>query len=329
MQLSVLEICAGAGGQAIGLEGAGFELAAAIEIDHHACNTLRENRPRWKVIEDSVHAVDGRDFRGVDLIAGGVPCPPFSVAGKQLGHEDERDLFPEAIRLVRESKPRSVLLENVPGFASERFGDYRKKLLQRFTRLGYEAQWRVLNACWFGVPQLRPRFVLVAFRDSFPQSFVWPEPNGCVTATVGDTLKDLMASRGWRGAEKWRVKACGIAPTLVGGSKKHGGPDLGPTRAKRQWATLAVDGMGLADVPPGQEHPVSFVPRLTVRMTARLQGFPDSWCFTGGKTASYRQVGNAFPPPVAQAVGEAISAALSGSLSGIQNRQISLVAVAR
>src|SRR5260370_14962594 len=149
MRFSVLEICAGAGGQAIGLEAAGFELASAVEIDRHACNTLRENRSEWKIIEDSIANVRGTDFRGIDLLAGGVPCPPFSTAGKQLGHKDERDLFPEALRLVREAKPKIVLLENVPGFASGRFSEYRNNLLQRFSRIGYKAEWRVLNACWF------------------------------------------------------------------------------------------------------------------------------------------------------------------------------------
>jgi len=114
MSLTALEICAGAGGQAIGLEAAGFDLAAAIEIDPHACNTLRRNRPHWQVIENSITEVDGRQFRGVDLFAGGVPCPPFSIAGKQLGHEDERDLFPEALRLIAECNPPSSSWKNVP-----------------------------------------------------------------------------------------------------------------------------------------------------------------------------------------------------------------------
>ncbi len=329
MTLSVLEICAGGGGQATGLEAAGFDLAAAIEIDHHACDTLRKNRPHWKVIEAPVNEIDGTDFRGIDLLAGGVPCPPFSIAGKQLGQEDERDLFPEALRLVRDTKPRTVLLENVPGFASERFSEYRQNLLRKFARLGYEAQWRVLNAYWFGVPQLRPRFVLVAFRNSFPDSFTWPEPNGCVAPTVGDALIDLMSSRDWKGADKWRRRACGIAPTLVGGSKKHGGPDLGPTRARKQWATIGVDGLGLADEPPGPDLPVHFTPRLTVRMAARIQGFSDSWIFSGGKTAAYRQVGNAFPPPVAQAVGDAIRAVFVGKPTRPRRVQMPLFEMAR
>ncbi|MFI5093526.1 MAG: DNA cytosine methyltransferase [Candidatus Acidiferrales bacterium] len=324
MELTVLEICAGAGGQAIGLESAGFDLAAAVEIDRHACNTLRANRPHWKVVEDSVAAVDGSDFRGIDLLAGGVPCPPFSIAGKQLGSGDDRDLFPQALRLIAAAKPTAIMLENVSGFASTKFDEYRRKLLRRLNLLGYEADWRVLNAAWFGVPQLRPRFVLVAFRAKFPTSFEWPEQNGCTPPTVGETLEDLMASRGWKGAEKWRSHAAGIAPTLVGGSKKHGGPDLGPTRARRQWADLCVDGLGIADEAPGPERPVSFKPRLTVRMAARLQGFSDSWILTGGKTAAYRQVGNAFPPPVARAVGEAIRRALHGKSSHHSRKKLSL-----
>lgn len=325
----VLEICAGAGGQAIGLEAAGFELAAAIEIDRHACATLRQNRPRWNVIESSVTELNGSDYRGIDLLAGGVPCPPFSIAGKQLGHEDERDLFPEALRLVKESKPKAVLLENVPGFASGRFIEYRRRLFEKFVRLGYEAQWRVLNACWFGVPQLRPRFALVAFRGSFPETFAWPEPNVKSPPSVGDALIDLMSSRNWKGAEKWRRRACGIAPTLVGGSKKHGGPDLGPTRAKKQWAAMGVDGLGLANEPPGPDISINHAPRLTVRMTARIQGFPDAWDFSGGKTAAYRQVGNAFPPPFAQSIGDAIRAILLGKVVRSRSVQLSFSAMPR
>ncbi len=328
MDLTALEICAGAGGQAIGLEAAGFGLAAAIEIDTHACNTLRENRPHWQVIEDSITRVDGSQFRGVDLFAGGVPCPPFSIAGKQLGNNDDRDLFPEALRLIAEAKPKAVQLENVPGFASAKFDEYRRRFLLKLGRLGYEADWRVLNASWFGVPQLRPRFVLVAFRGEFPQSFQWPEQNGDIPPTVGEALEDLMASRGWEGVERWRRRAIGIAPTLVGGSKKHGGPDLGPTRARRQWAALGVDGLGIADDAPGPEHPVSLKPRLTVRMAARLQGFPDSWAISGGKTAAYRQVGNAFPPPVAHVVGEAIRASLNGKSPTRRRKQLPLFAMA-
>lgn len=299
-----LEICAGAGGQALGLEMAGWHHAGLVEIESAACATLRLNRPHWNVIEGDLFEFSGKDFKGIDLLAGGVPCPPFSKAGKQLGHEDERDLFPEAIRLVGEIRPKAVMLENVRGLLDAVFDDYRKNILDDLGRLGYEAEWRLLNASDFGVPQLRPRVVFVAIRKDLAGGFEWPQPKGIRPPTVGEALYDLMAERGWRSAHRWREWANDIAPTLVGGSKKHGGPDLGPTRAKRAWASLGVDGHGLADDAPDPDF--IGLPRLTARMAARIQGFPEEWQFSGRKTSAYRQIGNAFPPPVAEAVGKQI-----------------------
>lgn len=294
------------------MEAAGFDCIGAVEIDRHACATLRQNRPDWNVVEADLRSLDARSFcNTVDLFAGGVPCPPFSIAGKQLGSDDERDLFPEALRLITEIQPRAVLLENVPGFASERFRDYRANLLAQLRRLGYFADWRILHASDFGVPQLRPRFILVALNSADSQCFRWPQTTKCRT-TVGETLVGLMGANGWMGAAEWKKRAASIAPTIVGGSKKHGGPDLGPTRARKQWATLGVQGIGIADEAPTRDFPADGFPKLTVRMVARIQGFPDEWQFTGGKTASYRQVGNALPPPVAHAVGLAILNAFSG-----------------
>ncbi|MBS0240150.1 MAG: DNA cytosine methyltransferase [Proteobacteria bacterium] len=304
-----LEICAGAGGQAIGLEKAGFSHSALVELEPAACTTLRVNRPAWNVVEGDLRTFSASAYKGVDLLAGGVPCPPFSKAGKQLGNGDERDLFPEALRLVDEARPKAVMLENVRGLLDPVFGEYRSSIESRLRKLGYVAQWKILNASHFGVPQLRPRVVMVALRNEFADAFSWPEAIGQSPATVGECLTDLMAERGWRLADRWRTWANDIAPTLVGGSKKHGGPDLGPTRAKRAWAQLCVDGMGIADHAPDPDF-VGF-PRLTARMAARLQGFPDEWKITGRKTAAYRQIGNAFPPPVAEAVAIQIRLALS------------------
>jgi DNA (cytosine-5)-methyltransferase 1 len=312
-KLTSVEICAGAGGQALGLEQAGFRHEAVVEIDPDACETLRRNRgDTWKVIEDDVASVDGRSFRGVDLLAGGVPCPPFSIAGKQLGAGDDRDLFPQALRLVAEAGPRAVLLENVPGLATARFDGYRAQILGRLQSLGYETWWDLVNASDHGVPQLRPRFVLIAIRQPWAAWFRWPEPLPGPPPTVGETIGDLMGSGGWPGAASWVTKANAIAPTIVGGSKKHGGPDLGPTRARAAWRALGVDGLGIADHSPGPGWPAHKMPKLTVAMVARLQGFPGSWEFAGRKTAAYRQVGNAFPPPVARALGIAIASALRG-----------------
>jgi DNA (cytosine-5)-methyltransferase 1 len=311
-ELTCLEICAGAGGQSLGLEQAGFRHLAAVEIDPDACATLRLNRPDWTVEQGDVHDFSGLPFRGADLLAGGVPCPPFSIAGKQLGADDERDLFPQALRLVAECQPAAVLLENVRGLSTARFTGYREQVLARLADLGYQADWQVLNASEFGVPQLRPRFILVALRPAAFARFEWPRP---LTAppTVGETLRELMGAGGWPGAEAWARKAGGIGPTLVGGSRKHGGADLGPTRARAAWLTLHVDGRGLADAPPGPADPLHHRPRLTLPMAAALQGFPADWRFAGRKTAAYRQIGNAFPPPVARAVALSIRAALGAA----------------
>ncbi len=308
-KMSCIEICAGAGGQALGLEGAGFEPEALIEIDSHCCNTLRYNRPNWNVVEADLKVFDGSHHSQIDLLAGGVPCPPFSKAGKQLGENDERDLFPEALRLVDECRPRAVMLENVRGFLDAVFEDYRCNLKRQLERMGYVADWRLLNASDFGVSQLRPRVVIVAIRKDLSEHFTWPRSQQSNPKTVGELLYDLMASKGWKGAKKWMKRADDIAPTIVGGSKKHGGPDLGPTRAKKAWATLGVDGMGIANEPP--EKDFIGMPRLTVEMVARIQGFPDEWHFTGKKTPAYRQVGNAFPPPVAFAVASQIKKCLA------------------
>jgi DNA (cytosine-5)-methyltransferase 1 len=146
-------------------------------------------------------------------------------------------------------------------------------------------------------------------RTDLVEAFDWPDVLPHNPPMVGDVLKDLMAANGWLGTKRWARNANDIAPTIVGGSKKHGGPDLGPTRARKAWACLGVEGKSLANEAPA----VDFVgmPRLTVRMVARIQGFPDEWQFSGRKTASYRQVGNAFPPPVAKAVAQNLRIALS------------------
>lgn len=301
--LATLELCAGAGGQALGYEQAGVEHAALVELDHRACATLRLNRPDWNVIEGDLRTFDASGFRGVDLITGGLPCPPFSVAGKQLGKDDERNLFPVLIQMVNQLRPKAVMIENVRGILDAVFIDYRLYIRDQLRKLGYQTGWKLMNACDFGVPQLRPRVVFVGLRSEYSEKFSWPG-GACPTATVGETLYDLMAANGWQGAAGWREAANQIAPTIVGGSHKHGGPDLGPTRARAAWATLGVDGAGIANDAPSPEF--VGMPRLTVRMAARLQGFPDEWRFAGGKTASYKQVGNAFPVPFARAVAESL-----------------------
>jgi DNA (cytosine-5)-methyltransferase 1 len=304
-----IEICAGAGGQALGLEQAGFHHVALVEMDHYACATLRANRPRWNIIEGDVKLFSASAYRNIDLFAGGVPCPPFSVAGMQLGKDDDRDLFPEALRLIKECHPKAVMLENVRGLFAPKFAEYRESIIKELAALNYTCDWRLINACHYGVPQYRPRAILIALKRPYANKFLWPLGIVAPPPTVGQLLYKEMSSSGWAGAREWMERANGIAPTLVGGSKRHGGADLGPTRAKLAWNKLGVNGLGLADGPPAVDF--SGNPKLTVKMAALVQGFPEEWEFAGRKTPAYRQVGNAFPPPVAKAIGASIIKALS------------------
>lgn len=369
-ELTSIEICAGAGGQAVGLHQAGFRHLALVEIDKHAAETLRTNirtRPSWSWEKEHclVREVDVNNFHPLeevlvpaseghgrqhgaakrnadgaepqllkpgmlDLLAGGVPCPPFSAAGKQLGRDDERDLFPRMLDLIEQLKPRAVMIENVRGLVEPeaKFRYYRNHIKNRLRKAGYViCGWRVLEAQDFGVPQLRPRAILVAIRKDEYRGFEWPKPEAKMR-TVADALEESMKRRLKEGSKRyqnWRDQAIlgTVAPTLVGGSKRHGGADLGPTRAKRAWAALGVDAMGVAndeDEMVDEKRDLGTLeqgPKLTVQQAAIIQGFPDDehpegpWEFTGGKTARYRQVGNAFPPPVASAVGRSIREALS------------------
>ncbi|MFI6168071.1 DNA cytosine methyltransferase [Nocardia sp. NPDC051052] len=361
-EFTSIEICAGAGGQAVGLHQAGFGHLALVEIDQYAAKTLELNINdhrlwAWERENCDILGTDVNEFdphnpevmkkshdllqqHGLDLLAGGVPCPPFSHAGKQLGEDDERDLFPRMLELVKILKPRAVMIENVRGLMDPKFDEYRNRIKSRLKRLGYsEPAWGILEAADFGVPQLRPRAILVAFRKEILGNLTYELPTGTDTEPVSvlEKLEPSMRERfepyfdGVRSEEahaafeRWHDKAKSrnaelkgkggaIAPTLVGGSKKHGGADLGPSRAKNAWKQLGISGMGVAnDIKTCAEKQTENRdlfgpdgPMLTVRQAAIIQGFPLEWDFSGGKTAQYRQVGNAFPPPVAKAVGESI-----------------------
>jgi DNA (cytosine-5)-methyltransferase 1 len=246
----------------------------------------------------------------VSLLAGGVACPPFSIAGKQLGADDERDLFPQALRLIEECQPAAVMLENVPGLSTRRFDGYRDQVLARLAALGYQSDWQVLNACDFGVPQLRPRFILVA---------CGPGRSGTSLAGPGrpaadrgrPRLRDLMGADGWPARRPGPSGPTASGPRWSAGRASTAARTWARPAAREAWLRLSVDGKGLADAPPGPAHPVDHLPRLTLPMAAAIQGFPADWRFSGRKTAGYRQIGNAFPPPVARAVGGSIRMALA------------------
>lgn len=319
--LTCAELCAGGGGTALGLEQAGFSHELLVEIDHDACATLRANRPGWTVAEDSISSLNGSGLAGIDLISAGLPCTPHSRGGRQLGTGDERHLWDQALRIISAARPRAVMFETADAILGPKFDAERLCTRELLYSQGYKLIfWVPVNASHFGVPQRRNRAVLIAFRGT-SRCFRWPEPSPGPSATAGSTLHDLMAGRGWPGAAAWQAGAQYPAPTLSIGSRLHGGADLGPSQTKRAWLKLGVDGSGVADEAPGPDGKFlrgkSLIrdagdsgPMLTIRMCARLQGFPDGWQFRGGKTSSARQVGNAFPPPVARTLGNAIHSAL-------------------
>ena len=309
MSPTVVEFCAGAGGMALGLERAGFVPLMLVEEQVDPCATLLLNRPLWRVRKADIRTLPRTLAQGTDLLAAGIPCPPFSRAGLQLGQEDVRDLFPTLLAFTEASRPRALLIENVPGLLEPRFKDYRAWIETFLRGLRYEVTWGVLNAMDFGVPQRRQRAFLVALEPG-TSPLRWTQPQYLEPVTVGEALLPFMAAQGWPGARAWAMAAGKPAPTLVGGSCLHGGADLGPTRTREAWRRLGVSATSLANAPPAYDDPPSLHPRLTLAMAARLQGFPNDWFFAGGKTATYRQIGNACPPPLAEAMGRAVREAL-------------------
>jgi DNA-cytosine methyltransferase len=310
---TVLEICAGAGGQALGLDAAGFQHVGLVEIDNDAVATMQVNRPDWPVIQGDLREVDLGGHKGIDLLAGGVPCQPYSAAGERRGADDERDLFPEALRLVRRLKPRAVMLENVKGVLQVPNSMTRVRILSELTDLGYDAEWRVLEGPDFGLPQNRHRAILVGFRPGIIHRFRWPEPLETEAPTVGEALRDLMGAEGWPHVDAWAKNAKGYAPTLIGGSQKKMGIDLAQEKSRQSWLKIGVNPSGRAKAAPGPDAPADHLPRLTLAMMARIQDFPDAWKFQGSDLQTFRQIANAFPPRMAHAVGASIMRALTGS----------------
>ncbi|GAA2809989.1 DNA cytosine methyltransferase [Crossiella cryophila] len=322
-RLTSLEICAGAGGLALGLEQAGFEPQLLLENRPVACTTLTANRPNWPVLQHDLidfDPVHHKQVYDVDLLSAGLPrVQAAATVHRTRGSDIELELLKAAVMLVHGVRPRALLIENVPALVTkDEYAPIRDFVEQELHHLEYRFEWFVINAMDHGVPQDRKQGVLVALAGDAMAAFKQPAPLLGETITVGDALRESMASRGWPQADEWAAQANRVAPTLVGGSWERGGADLGPTGSKRIWAKMGVNGGTVANEVPGPEFrwdPAETDPRkmvrLTVRQAALLQGFPADWTFAGRKTASYRQVGNASPPAVGKALGTAIRDALN------------------
>ncbi|OKJ55524.1 DNA cytosine methyltransferase [Streptomyces sp. CB02115] len=313
-KLRFVDVCAGAGGLALGLEGAGFEPALLLDKKRVACETLRLNRPGWNVLEMDLLDFDPAEHRhtyDVDLLSAGLPRVKSSATVARAETEEELRLLEAAVLLAPSIQPRALIIENVPGLVdSPKFGDVREFIRKELKHLGYRFRWFVLNAADFGVPQDRKQGVLVALKERYFDAFEPPVPTVTEHVPVGTALGPSMAARGWPGADAWAATAISVAPTLVGGSDNRGGADLGPTGSKKAWARMRVNGGTVADEVPGPNDDVSGLIKLTDAQAAILQAFPQEWRFAGKKTARYRQIGHASPPPVGTALGRAVATAL-------------------
>lgn len=320
-----IELFAGAGGLALGLEQAGFDGLAYIEMNGDACETLRRNRPSWNVIEGDVHDIDFRRYDGqVDLVSGGFPCQAFSMAGKRLGFGDIRGtLFAEIIRCANETHPKMLLMENVKGLLSHDGGRTFETIRHEVEKAGYSLQWKILNASYHGVGQARERIVMIGIRDDLADriSFEYPEPDDRQT-TLRDALDGVPDSPGVSYSEK-KAKVLDLVPP--GGCWV----DL-PQDIAREYMKSSYDSPGgkrgmarrlswdrpclTLTTSPSQKqtercHPDETRP-LTVREYARVQSFPDDWEFAGGIGSQYRQIGNAVPVEMARRIGVQIIKAL-------------------
>jgi DNA (cytosine-5)-methyltransferase 1 len=323
--MHVIDLFAGAGGLSLGMDQAGLEHVLLVENDKDAVATLRENRS-WKVAHADIHDVSFRDIQA-DVVIGGPPCQSFSFAGKRLGLEDLRGtLFREYVRCIEEVKPSLFLFENVAGLPSHNKGQTLEVILAAFDELGYRLQWRVLNAVNYEVPQRRQRFILVGTRPGIEFQFPdecdriltlkdaligVPSSPGVMYSEVKRRVLELVPSGGnWRDLPEYLAREYMCATYFSGGGK------TGVAR-RLSWDEPSLTIM----TSQGQKvtercHPSETRP-LTVRESARIQTFPDDWCFKGGIGSQYRQIGNAVPVKFAYFLGKQIVKALDFSIAQI------------
>jgi DNA (cytosine-5)-methyltransferase 1 len=325
---TAIELFAGAGGLAIGLEQAGIKCVALNEIDHWAAETLRANRPKWNVIEDDIKNVSFKHFKHkVDIVTGGFPCQAFSYAGKKLGFNDARGtLFYEFARVVQETRPKICIGENVRGLLNHDNGRTIEGMKSILNELGYHVlPPRVLKAIFYKVPQKRERLIIVGVRKDIDSSlFEFPKPFQKIY-TLKDALKkgelfnmDVPSSNGQLYPKKkkevldlvpqggyWRDLPLSIQKSYMGGSFYLGGGKTGMAR-RMSWQEPCLT----LTCSPAQKqtercHPDETRP-FTVREYARVQTFPDDWKFAGSVTRQYKQIGNAVPVNLAKEIGYSI-----------------------
>lgn len=314
--VSAIELFAGAGGLALGLEQAGIHTVEYVEFDRACCETLKLNRPNWNVVCDDIHNVSFLQYENkIDIVTGGFPCQAFSFAGKKMGFEDTRGtLFHEFARCVKEVKPLIFLAENVRGLVSHDKGRTLQVILDVFKSLGYSVQYKVLNAAYYGVGQKRERIVIIGIRNDLDIHFTYPTPNKQMT-TLRQALENCPKSIGEEYSEKkkkvlnlvppggcWVDLPEEVAKEYMGKSYYSGGGRRGMAR-RISWDEPCLT----LTCSPSQKqtercHPDETRP-FTVREYARIQSFPDDWNFCGGIGDQYKQIGNAVPVEMARRIG--------------------------
>lgn len=329
---TTIELFAGAGGLALGVEKAGFDTIGLVELDKDACETLRTNRPKWNVICDDIANVSGQDLekmfgikRGkLDLLSGGAPCQAFSYAGKRLGLEDARGtLFYHYAVFLEKLQPKMFLFENVRGLLTHDNGKTYSTILNIFEKAGYEIQKEVLNAWDYGVAQKRERLITIGIRKDLVGKikYSFPEKHE-YKPVLRDVLQNVPESIGVPYGETKR-KIFELVPP--GGYWRDIDPAVAKAYMKSCWnmeggrtgilRRMSMDEPSLTVLTsPSQKqtercHPLEARP-FTVRENARCQSFPDEWGFCGSVMSQYKQVGNAVPVNLAYEVARKIYEAL-------------------
>lgn len=320
---TVIELFAGAGGLALGMEKAGLKAEMLVEIDKDCVKTLKDNRPEWNVRHDDIHKIDFKDITA-DVVTGGFPCQAFSYAGKRLGFNDVRGtLFFEFARCVKEVQPKIFVAENVAGLPTHDHGRTFQTMLDILgTDLdSYRVQYKVLNAWDYGVAQKRKRIFIVGTKPGY--NFTFPKPHSS-RPVLKDVLQNVPESAGATFSPRrkeilenvppggsWVALPVDMQKEYMGSSFTSGGGRRGMAR-RISWNEPCLT---LTCSPTQKQtdriHPDETRP-FTVREYARIQSFPDAWAFAGSIVSQYRQIGNAVPVKLAQAVGEEVVKSLEG-----------------
>ncbi len=327
-EISVIELFAGAGGLALGLEKAGLQNKLLVEIDKNCIATLKKNRPNWNIVHKDVSEIDFSNMNA-DIVTGGFPCQSFSYAGKRKGFEDTRGtLFFEFARCIKEVQPKIFIGENVEGLIRHDGGKTLKTMLRVLTELGYHVKYQVLNSINFGVSQKRKRILIVGTKKGI--NFKFPKGHNHIV-TLKEALAKVPKSKGTSYSEK-RKKIMKLIPPggcwihlpeeiqkeYMGKSYYSGGGKRGMAR-RMSWDEACLT---LTTSPSQKQtercHPDETRP-FTVREYARIQSFPDEWEFTGSISSQYKQIGNAVAVKVGEAVGKEIIEALDGQTPKIRD----------